>query len=558
MNQKILAMLFAIVMLGTFYFVVRTGQRSADMLLVNGAVYTLDERNTVAQAVAIRGERIVAVGSTGELMKQFKGVMAIDLQGKTIMPGLIDGHAHILGEGGRIVNLDLRGTTSAEQIADMVGRRAQEIPAGQWIIGRGWDQNDWDVKMFPNKELLDRVAPNNPVMLRRVDGHAAWVNSNVLTLANITSATQDTVGGKIHRSANGEPTGILIDNAMDMITNVVPPLTDAEVEQRLLAALNECASLGLTQVHDMGVGLQTIRVMKKIIDEGKCPIRIYALIDGAGETWNEYQKKGPEIGYGNLLTIRGIKMYMDGALGSRGAALLEEYSDEPGNSGLTVTTEEQLRLICQQAYARGFQVCTHAIGDRGNNIALNVYESVLKDLPKETPSPRWRIEHCQVLSPTDIPRFAQLGIIPSMQPTHATSDMYWAEERLGAERVKYAYAWRSLIQEGNKIIGGSDFPVESVNPLLGFYAAATRSDVKGYPADGWHREQKMTREEAARSFSQWATFGSFEEHQKGTIEVGKLADFTILSNDIMTVSPAEILSSEVEMTIVAGKIVYQK
>jgi len=395
-------------------------------------------------------------------------------------------------------------------------------------------------------------------MLRRVDGHAALVNSSVLSLANITASTQDTAGGKIHRDANGNPTGILVDNAMDFVSSVVPPLTDAEVEQRLLAALNECASLGLTQVHDMGVGLQTIRVMKKIIDDGKCPIRIYALIDGVGETWSEYQLKGPETGYGNLLTVRGIKMYMDGALGSRGAALLEEYSDEPGNRGLTVTSEEQFREVCQQAFAKGFQVCTHAIGDRGNNIALNVYESVLKDLPKENASPRWRIEHCKVLSPNDIPRFAQLGILPSMQPTHATSDMYWAEARLGAERVKYAYAWRSLLEDGNKIISGSDFPVESVNPLLGFYAAATRSDVKGYPADGWHREQKMTREEAARSFSHWATFGSFEEHQKGTIEIGKLADFTILSNDIMTVSPAEILSTEVEMTIVGGKIVYQK
>ncbi|TAK63893.1 MAG: amidohydrolase [Bacteroidetes bacterium] len=559
MQQRILAMLFAIVLIGTFFFIVKTSTLNADMLLVNGAVYTLDEHNTVAQAIAISGDKIVATGSTGELMRRYPGVMAIDLKGKTVLPGLTDGHAHILGEGSRIFNLDLVGTTSPQQIAEIVAKRAAEVPAGSWIMGRGWDQNDWDVKEFPTKELLDNAAPNNPVKLRRVDGHADWVNSKVLELAGINATTPDTTGGKIVRDASGNPTGVLIDNASDLLDKAVPKLTNEDVEQRLIAALNECASLGLTQVHDMGVDLQTIAVMKKIIDEGKCPIRIYALIGGAGETWNYYLMKGPELGYGNnMLNVRGIKMYIDGALGSRGAALLDDYSDDPGNKGLTVNTEEQLEAVCRQAIEHGFQVCTHAIGDRGNNIVLNVYEKVMKKNSKDSHFLRWRIEHCQVLQPSDIPRFAELGIIPAMQPTHATSDMYWAEARLGQERVKYAYAWRSLLEAGSIIVGGSDFPVESVNPLLGFYAGATRSDVKGYPADGWHREQKMTREESARAFSQWAAYGSFEEQTKGTIEVGKWADLTILSKDIMTIPDQEILSANVEMTIVGGKIVFQK
>ncbi len=552
-------MLFAIVLIGVFYYVAKTTKRSADMLLVNGAIYTLDERNTVVQAVAISDGRIVAVGSTGELMRMYPAVKAFDLKGKTVIPGLIDGHAHILGEGGRIINLDIVGTTSPEQIVDMVAKRVSNAVQGSWIIGRGWDQNDWENKVFPTKVLLDNVAPNNPVMLRRVDGHAVWVNSKVLELAGITSSTQDPSGGKVIRDAHGNPTGVLVDNGMDLVDKVVPLLSDADVEQRLLAAMNECASLGLTEVHDMGVNLQTINVMKKIIDEGKCPIRIYALVDGAGETWDYYMKRGPEIGYGNnMLTVRGIKMYIDGALGSRGAALIDDYSDDPGNRGLLVSSETKLDSVCQQAATNGFQVCTHAIGDRGNNIVLNVYEKNLKPLKDGGASLRWRVEHCQVLTPSDISRFAELGVIPSMQPTHATSDMYWAEDRIGAERVKSAYAWRSIIDAHSTIVGGSDFPVESVNPILGFYAGATRSDVKGYPADGWHSEQKMTRVEAAKCFTAWAAYGSFEDKSKGTIEVGKWADLTVLTQDIMTVPQQDILATTVNMTIVGGKIVFQQ
>ncbi len=558
MQQKILAIIFAIVLLGVFFYFISMNKQTAEILLINGTIYTLDEKNSIAESVALQDGKIVGVGTTESVMRQFRGVKVIDLNRKAVFPGLIDGHAHLLGEGSRIHNLDLLGTKSAEQVADLVAKKVSQYPAGSWIFGRGWDQNDWERKEFPTRELLDRVAPNNPVVLRRVDGHAQWVNSKVLELAGITSSTPDPDGGKIHRDAKGKPTGILVDNAADLIDKVIPPFSDDEVEQRLLSAFHECASLGLTEVHDMGVDLQTVKVMKKIIDEGKCPIRIYALINGAGPTWEYYVGHGPEIGYGdNRFTLRGIKLYMDGALGSRGAALIEDYSDDPGNRGLLVTSDSLFLTVCKQAVQAGFQVCTHAIGDRGVHTVLNNYEQILKSQSSGSSSPRWRIEHCQVVTPNDFPRFAQLGILPAMQPTHATSDMGWAEARLGPVRVQSAYAWRSMLDNGSRIIGGSDFPVESVNPLLGIYAAATRCDNEGNPPGGWYPEQRMIREEAIRCFTQWPTYGSFEEEYKGTIKVGKWADFTILSKDIMTIPAGEILTTSVEMTIVGGKIVFQ-
>jgi predicted amidohydrolase YtcJ len=558
MNQKTLGIIFLIVAVASFYCFVTMTPREANLLLINGIVYTLDEKNTIAEAIAIRGNRIVSVGSTSDLKEQYPQALTIDLQGKTVMPGFVDAHGHVLGEGSRLATLDVVGTTSAEQIVQMVAQRVQQSQPGQWIYGRGWDQNDWEVKEFPTHDILDAVSPNNPVILRRIDGHALWVNKKALELADITAATKDPDGGKIHRDNRGNPTGVLIDNAMDLIDKVVPELTDEEIEQRIKLALEECAKLGLTEVHDMGVDMQVIKIYKKLIDNGECPLRIYAAISGTGETWEQYRKSGPEIGYKGLLTVRALKLYMDGALGSRGAALLEEYSDDPGNRGLTITSEAEISKACEQALESGFQVCTHAIGDRGNHITLNEYEKVLRTLPKGSPSPRWRIEHAQVLQLSDIPRFHELGILPSMQPTHCTSDMYWAEARLGPERIKGAYAWRSLLQTGSIILSGSDFPVESVNPLWGFYAAITRSDHTGYPQEGWRAQQKMTREEAARSFTHWAAYGAFEENYKGTIEVGKWADLTIFGRNIMELPPKDILFTDVAMTIVDGKVVYEK
>ncbi len=548
-----------IVIVALVYYFIRSTPRDAGMLLINGTIYTFDSNNSVAQAIAIRNNRITAVGTSEDLIRAYKSDNVIDLNGKTVLPGLIDGHAHILGEGGRLQTLDLVGTTSSDQIAGMVRDRIKKFKAGQWIIGRGWDQNNWEVKEFPTREMLDKIAPENPVLLRRIDGHAVWLNSKAIQLANITRETKDPEGGKIIRDRKGDPSGILVDNGINLIDNVLPPLTKDEIEQRLILAMEECARLGLTEVHDMGVDLETISIYKKLIDKGECPIRIYAVIDGPGETWKYYLKNGKEIGYGNgLLSVRAIKLYVDGALGSRGAALIDSYSDDPENRGLTVTSEDSLKQTCQQALENGFQVCTHAIGDRGNHIMLNVYEKILQSSSKELDSSRWRIEHVQVLQPGDIPRFKATGILPSMQPTHATSDMDWAESRLGPERIKGAYAWRSILNTGVHIIGGSDFPVEFVNPLFGIYAAITRQDRSGYPAGGWFSDQRMTREEAVKCFTQWAAYGAFQENEKGTIEAGKLADITILSKDIMEVNEIEILKTEVEMTIVNGKIVYHK
>ncbi|HLX12229.1 MAG TPA: amidohydrolase, partial [Bacteroidota bacterium] len=458
-----------------------------------------------------------------------------------------------------LMTLDLFETKSPEEVADSVAKGVARVAADQWVIGRGWNQNNWEVKAFPGHEILDKVSPNNPVLLRRVDGHAMWVNQRVLDLAKITAQTPDPDGGKVYRDAKGNPTGVLVDNAMNLVENVIPLLTDQEIEDRLKMALDECAAAGLTEVGDMGIDMQTINAYKRLIDAGKCPIRVYAAIGGPGETWDYYLKHGKEVNYGNgMLTVRAIKLYMDGALGSRGAALLESYSDDPGNRGLTVMRIGEIDSACVEALNNGFQVCTHAIGDRGNFIILNEYAKALNALPKSAPSLRWRVEHAQILQPSDIPRFAQLGVIPSMQPTHATSDMYWVESRLGRDRLVGAYAWRSILQTGSIIAGGSDFPVESVKPLWGFYAAVSRSDKTGYPQDGWRPDQKMTRLEAARAFTSWASYAQFQEDTKGTIENGKWADLTVLSKDIMQVPNMDILSTDVIMTIVNGKIVYSQ
>ncbi|MEK9136754.1 MAG: amidohydrolase, partial [Bacteroidota bacterium] len=429
--------------------------------------------------------------------------------------------------------------------------------AGGGVGGGGWDQNKWPGKSFPTHEALDAVAKDVPVYLRRVDGHAVWVSSKVLELAAITKATPDPDGGKIIRDRMGNPTGVFIDNAIDLVETVMPQPSEDERIEAIQKAVEECVKVGLTEVHDMGVDLQGIEIYRKLIAQKRFPFRVYAAIGGAGETWDHYVKSGPEIEVNDgRLTVRALKLYADGALGSRGAALIEPYADDPSNRGLTLTSSDQLRSAVMQALDKGFQVCTHAIGDRGNNIALNVYEELLKSNPAKARDARFRVEHAQVLEPTDIPRFHQLGVIPSMQPTHCTSDMYWAEDRLGPIRVKGAYAWRALIDRGSIIPAGSDFPVESPNPLWGFYAAITRQDQRGWPEGGWYVDQRMTREEALRAFTIWAAYASFEENTRGTIEEGKVADFTILSNDIMKIDPPKILATHVEMTIIGGEVIY--
>jgi predicted amidohydrolase YtcJ len=531
--------------------------KEVSLLLVNGTVYTLNESQPKAEAIAVKDGEIVGVGTSAEITKRFSAPRVIDLKGRTLYPGFIDAHGHMEGLGTLMVNVTLEGTTSVQEIQKLVAARVAMVRSGSWIRGRGWDQNDWPVKDFPTAAMLDSVAPSNPVVLRRVDGHAAWVNSVALALAKITAATADPAGGRIERNRSGAPTGVLVDNAIDLLDDVIPRPTEEERTESFLKAVEECAKVGLTEVHDMGVDLEAIAIYKKLIAQKRFPFRVYAAIGGAGRTWNEYLKLGPETG-GNdgRLTVRAIKLYADGALGSRGAAMIEPYSDDPGNRGLTLTSAEKMKDVVQQALDHGFQVCTHAIGDRGNSITLGVYADVLKANPAKSKDARWRVEHAQVVDEQDIPRFHELGVIPSMQPTHCTSDMYWAEARVGPKRILGAYAWHSFLASGCIIPAGSDFPVESPNPLFGFYAAITREDKKGWPEGGWYPDQRMTRAEALRSFTLSAAYAGFQEKSKGTIETGKLADFTILSSDIMTIEPKQILETHVDMTIVGGEVVY--
>lgn len=581
MSPQVRNFLLLLLSIGVFLLLLfLTMSRPADVLYINGKVYTMDAQNSIAEAVAVRGDGIVGVGNSADLEKRFSAKQTIDLGGKTVLPGFIDAHAHLMSLGVARLTVDLIGAASEKEAADRVKQRVAKVEPGQWIRGRGWDQNLWPSRRFPTTIDLDRVAPNNPVYLNRVDGHAAWVNTAALKIAGITKETPDPPGGKIIRDATGNPTGAFIDEAMNLVFRNLPPMSEQEAEEALAGAMRECLSYGLTGIHDMGIDSLDINLYKRKIDAKQFPIRVYALIGGPGETWDSFLKTGPLMDYGDhRLTIRAIKMYIDGALGSRGAALIEPYSDDPGNRGLTVISSEGLKSVVDTALTHGFQVCTHAIGDRGNNIVLNVYEAALKDHP--VGDHRLRVEHAQVLLLSDIPRFKQLGVIPSMQPTHCTSDMYWAEARLGPKRVLGAYAWRSLLDSGVIICGGSDFPVESPNPLLGIYAAVTRQDREGRPRNadvvkkywqlskegivdpsvfegGWYAPQKMNREEAVRAFTTWAAMGAFQENILGSLEVGKLADFVVLSEDIMTIQAPEILKTVVEKTIIGGKEVYTR
>ncbi|MGD0038596.1 MAG: amidohydrolase, partial [Bacteroidota bacterium] len=504
----------------------------------------------------------------------------IDLGGKTILPGLIDAHCHLYGLGLSRMTVDLIGTHSEREAAEKIVQRAVVSKPEQWIRGSGWDQNEWQTKLFPTSKPLDRIAQNNPVYLVRIDGHACWVNKRALEIAGVNRQTPDPLGGKIVRYADGEPTGVFIDAAMELIYKFVPEPNEQEMREAIRLATEECASVGLTSVQEMGVDVKQVELYKKIIDENKFPLRVYAAIDGPGELWNKMKKEGKLIGYGNnKLTIRALKIYIDGALGSRGAALIEPYSDDPNNRGLTMLSEDELQKLVDESLDHDFQVCTHAIGDRANHIILNVYESALKK--HQLPFARLRVEHAQVLSPEDIPRFKQLDVLPSMQPTHCTSDMYWAESRLGSKRIRSAYAWRSLLNTGIVIPEGSDFPVESPNPFFGIYAACTRQDKNGMPkniddmrkyfqpsadgytdtaafVNGWYASEKMTREEAVLGFTTWAAYAAFEENLKGSLERGKLADFIIISKDIFRCPAIEIPAIQVESTVLGGKVVYSR
>lgn len=529
-------------------------RNDADKIFINAVIYTMNSQNETANSMAVKDGIIIYIGNKEDLFNHSNDKTEIfDLMGNTVVPGLTDAHMHIEGTGKFLQLLNLVGTTSAQEISDKIRSAASSIAPGDWIEGRGWDQNDWEVKNFPTSQMLSEAAPNNPVVLGRVDGHAIWVNNKTLEIAGISAETPDPEGGRIIRlSGTNEPSGVLIDNAMLLVNEVKPPPSKDLKKRRIVHALSYALKLGITTLHDAGSSSDNVDIYKELAEEGRLVPRVYVMLDDEENLKEKYFKSGPQIGlYNNHLNIRTMKFYADGALGSRGAALLEPYSDDPDNSGWLLTPEDELRSKIKRAAKLGFQVSTHAIGDRGNRLTLDIYEELSNG--NDT---RHRIEHSQTLSLADIPRFKKLGVIPSMQPTHQSADMYWAEDRLGSERIKGAYAWRKLIDSGVVIPGGSDSPVESLNPLWGIYAAVTRQDHKGFPENGWYPEERMTIEEAVRMFSSWAAFASFEEDLKGTLEVGKLADFTVLSKDIFKNEPLDLLKTNILMTVIGGEIWY--
>jgi hypothetical protein len=453
--------------------------------------------------------------------------------------------------------LQLRGTASFDEVVDLVRRRAADARPGEWILGRGWDQNDWPEKVWPTHHRLTAAAPDNPVFLTRVDGHAALVNEIALRAGGVTADMPDPEGGRIIRDSAGGPAGVLIDRAQALVASRIPPVTRDELKVHLLAADRETRRLGLTMVHDAGVDPQILEAYRELIDSGALETRLYVMLRGALDELRPHFGKGPAVDGNHRLTVRAIKITADGALGSRGAALLEPYADEPDTTGLLVTPVDELYGQTLAASKAGFQTCVHAIGDRANRLTLDVFARVQKEVPAAG-GLRMRVEHAQILDEADIPRFAGLGVIASMQATHATSDMPWVPARIGAERTaEGAYVWRKLMASGARLANGSDFPVEEPNPLLGIYAAVTRQDPSGHPKDGWAGDQRLTREEALRSFTIDAAYAAHAEQDLGSLTPGKLADLVMLSKDIMAGPPKEILTARVTMTMIGGRIVYE-
>jgi predicted amidohydrolase YtcJ len=539
-------------------FPVGAQQQPADLIVTHARIYTVDDAHPFVSALAVRSGRVAFVGSEREaLLLRGASTRVIDAVGQTVIPGMIDAHAHLFGLGTFLRDIDLTDTRAYDAIVSRVAARVKDVPAGRWVIGRGWDQNKWGDTRFPTHEALSRVTPNNPVALRRIDGHALLVNAAAMKAAGVTAATKDPSGGRIERGAGGEPTGVFVDNAMELIDKVVPPLSHDDMRAATLAAVAESNKYGLVGLTDPGEPRAVIDVFEELAKAGQFSLRAYVMVGDDSADIAHYFARGPQSAlYDGHLWIRSIKLYADGALGSRGAALLDPYSDDPKNSGLLRTAPEHLRDVSVQALKHGFQVGTHAIGDRGNRITLDAYEAALKAVP--TVDHRFRIEHVQVLDHADVPRFAQLGVIPSMQAVHQTSDMYWAPTRLGYARTFGAYAWRSLLNTGVIIPNGSDFPVERVNPLYSYHAAVARQDDDNWPPGGWFPEQKMTRDEALKAMTIWAAYAGFQEQVTGSLTPGKYADFVILDRDIMTIPESEILGTRVIATYIGGRAVFER
>ncbi|HEY6065120.1 MAG TPA: amidohydrolase [Thermoanaerobaculia bacterium] len=525
------------------------------LLLEGGTVYVSSEARPRKASVLILDGKVAFVGDPGPARTRSGSARRVDVSGSTVFPGWADAHGHLLGLGKSLEIASLRDATSASDAATRIRDLAATLPADAWVEGRGWDQNRWPGKSFPDARDLDALVSNRPVAARRVDGHALWVNTLALERAGIRSDTPDPAGGRILRRGDGSPSGVLVDNAADLVQKVIPAAAAADLERRFLAATRACAKVGLTEVQDASAyGAQEIAALERLAARGDLPIRIYATVSPQPEALAAFFAKGLRVGSGDdFLTVRAIKAYADGALGSRGAALLADYSDEPGKSGLLVMPPERLDDVARQARAHGWQLWIHAIGDRGNRVALDAFR---KAVAPGTADNRPRVEHAQVIALGDIPRFGAEHVIASVQPTHATSDMSWAEARVGPERIRGAYAWRSLKSAGARLAGGSDFPVESENPLLGFYAAITRQDLAGNPPGGWRASEKLTRREALALFTSDAAWAAFEENRRGRIAPGYAGDLTVFARDPMTVSEKEVPAISVAMTVVGGRVSY--
>ena len=527
-------------------------------ILTATRIHTSDPQRPVAEALAWdEGGRVLAVGTVQEVLARYPQATRIDAAGKTVIPGLIDAHGHVMGLGYALMRADLVGANDKTEVIARLREYEKQLPTGAWLLGGGWDQNDWPEKTFPSAADLDAAFPDRPVWLDRVDGHAGWANSAALRAMAATSARSlagdwQPEGGRIVREGD-EPTGIFVDAAMGLVNAVVPAADEAFRERALAKALAMAVRNGLTGAHDMGVSREDLALLKRFADSGRLPLRVDAYADGDSGALADLCAHGLYRHAGGRLQMRGVKLYMDGALGSRGAALLEDYSDDHGNRGLLMTDPAAFESAVRKARDCGVQVATHAIGDRGNRLVLDAYQRVLEG----EDSLRWRIEHAQVVSLQDIPRLQPMGVIASMQPTHATSDMPWAEERVGKQRIAGAYAWRRMLDSGARLALGSDFPVESPDPRLGLYAAVTRQDRDGQPPGGWLPDQKLSATEALRGFTSDAAYAGFDEGEVGRLAPGLHADFVILEDDPLSVPAAQLDDLRIRSTWVDGKPVFE-
>ncbi|MCS0583414.1 amidohydrolase [Massilia pinisoli] len=540
--------------------VVAAAAAHATTVIDNANGYTLNAQGDVVQFTSLAFDdagRILAVGAAADVAAKVPRATHVDMAGRTVLPGLIDAHGHVFGLGEMLTQLDLSATTSLPQALAAIGDYARANAKAAWVRGRGWNQENWKLGRFPTAQELDGVVADRPVWLERVDGHAGWANGRALALAGIADKTPDPVGGKIVRDAAGHATGVLVDAAQDMIHKVLPQPTAQEARTMLDRALATMASVGLTSAHDAGIGVGEDRLYRDYADHGKLTARIYAMIGGTGADFDQLAKNGPLNGYGHdMYALRAVKLYADGALGSRGAALLAPYTDDPHSHGLLFHSNAEIDTMIAKAMKKGYQVNVHAIGDAGNRQILDTFA---KEIPaNHGQALRHRIEHAQVVTLADISRFKSIGIIPSMQPTHATSDKNMAEQRIGPERMKGAYAWRTFLVQGSRIACGSDFPVEAPNPFFGIHAAVTRQDADGNPIAGWYPEQEMSLKEAFRCFTLDAAYAGHQENTLGSLERGKYADFIVVDRDLFKISPYDIHKTVVLETWVGGHRVYRK